>query len=62
MVDVDGLSLPVREVSYGAVSLPEPEPGIGFVVSMSAARRLSPVVFSGADGKPAGCTGLRRIR
>ncbi|MEU6261855.1 hypothetical protein [Saccharopolyspora shandongensis] len=67
-VEIDGLAVPVREVSYGEVTLPDPVPGVGFVVSMvaaSAARRADlyvPVTFPGPDERPAGCTGLRRIR
>lgn len=69
MIETEHGRLSVRELRYGAVDLPEPTPGVGYIVSRITASAAPdrgdlfvPVTVTGKDGRPMGCSGLNRIR
>ncbi|MFC7344922.1 hypothetical protein [Saccharopolyspora griseoalba] len=68
VVETEHGVLPVSELRYGKVNLPDPAPGVGLVVSRitagAAAGRgdlLVPVTVA-KNGRPIGASGLNRIR
>lgn len=66
-VDIAGLDISVSEITYGAVEMPEPEPGVIYIVSALAAQQLPnrqdiliPGPLKREKGQPIGCVGLSR--
>lgn len=69
-VDADGISIPVNVTSFGdVVGLPDPQPGIGYVVSVLTAQAVknrddifvTDDAVRDAEGRIIGCRALARV-